>query len=109
MGLHHCVYRGYGFEVPATTDFERLDDVLANQPDGDRLGRIRHLFLGDFERLFLLAICDEVEPASFARVTADDYRWYELPVWNTVLHDTAVRLGHEVHPEPSWLVLHDYS
>jgi hypothetical protein len=109
MGLSHSVYRAYGFEVPATTDFERLDTVLADQPDGERLGRVHHTYLGDFEQLFLHTICEEVEPASFARITADDYRRYELPVWNTVLHNIAVRLGHALHPEPGWLILHDYS
>ncbi|MBQ0974522.1 hypothetical protein KBZ00_25840 [Streptomyces sp. RK31] len=109
MGLYHSVYRAYGFEIPTTTDFERLDAVLADQPDGERLGRVQHLYLGDFERLFLLAVCNQVGPADFARVTADDYQRYELPVWNTVLHDMAVRLGQAAHPEPAWLLLHDLS
>ena len=109
MGLYHSVYRGYGFEIPTTTDFEGLDAVLADQPDGERLGRVQHLYLGDFEQLFLLTVCEQIKPADFARVTADDYRRYELPVWNTVLGNVAVRLGHELHPEPAWLLLHDYS
>ena len=109
MGLHHSVYRGYGFEIPTTTDVDRLDAVLADQPDGERLGRVQHLFLGDFDHLFLLTVCEEIDPADFARVTADDYQRYELPVWNTVLGNVSVRLGHELHPEPAWLLLHDYS
>jgi hypothetical protein len=109
MGLYHSTYKAYGFEIPATTDFEQLDQVLADQPDGERLGRVQHTYLGDFERLFLLAVCEEIEANDFARITADDCQRYELPVWNTVLHDTAVRLGHEQHPEPTWLLLHDYS
>jgi hypothetical protein len=109
MGLQHSVYRGYGFEIPATTDFEALDATLADQLDSERQRRVQHLFLGDFEQLFLLAICEEVEPASFARITPADFLRYERPAWDTVLHVLAVRLGHETHPDPAWLVLHDYS
>lgn len=109
MGLYHSTYRAYGFEIPTTTDFEQLDQVLADQPDGERLGRIEHTYLGDYEQLFLLAVCDEVEANEFARITAADFQRYELPVWNTALHNIAVRLGHPLHPEPAWLVLHDHS
>ena len=38
-----------------------------------------------------------------------DFQRYELPVWTTVLHRMAVRLGRELHPEPAWLILHDRS
>lgn len=109
MGLYHSVYRAYGFEIPADTDFDHVDQVLADQPDGERLGRIRHTYLGDFEQLFLLAVSDEVEANAFARITAADFQRYELPAWNTALHNIAVRLGHPLHPEPAWLVLHDHS
>lgn len=109
MGLSHSTYRAYGFEIPTTTDFDHLDQVLADQPDGERLGRIQHTYLGDYGQLFLLAVCDEVEENAFARITAADFGRYELPVWNTALHNIAVRLGHELHPEPAWLVLHDHS
>ena len=109
MGLSHSTYRAYGFEIPTTTDFEQLDAVLADQPDGERLGRIQHTYLGDYEQLFLLTALDEVEENTFARITAADFERYELPVWNTALHNIAVRLGHPLHPEPTWLVLHDHS
>ena len=109
MGLSHSTYRAYGFEIPAATDFELIEQVLADQPDGDRLGRVQRLYLGDFEQLFLLAESEEVEANNFARITPDAFSRYEIPVWNTVLHNTAVRLGHALHPEPAWLVLHDHS
>ena len=109
MGLYHSTYRAYGFEVPSTTDFERLDAVLADQPDGERLGRVQHTYLGDFEQLVLHTVCEEVKENEFARITLADFQRYELPVWNTVLHNIAVRLGHELHPEPPWLLVHDYS
>lgn len=109
MGLQHSTHLIYGFEIPTTTDFEALDTVLADQPDGERLGRVKHTYLGDFEQLFLHTECEEIEENTFARITAADFTRYEVPVWNTVLHNVAVRLGHELHPEPAWLVLHDYS
>lgn len=109
MGLHHTTSVGYGFEIPATTDFETLDAVLADQPDGERLGRVHHAFLGDFEQLFLLTESEEIEANNFSRITPEYFTRYEIPVWNTVLHNMAVRLGHEQHPVPAWLVLHDHS
>jgi hypothetical protein len=109
MGLCHSTYCAYGFEIPTTTDFEALDQVLADQPDADRLARVHHQYLGDFEQLFLLTENEEVQENTFARVTPDDFTRPELPAWNTALHNIAARLGHEVHPEPAWLVLHDYS
>jgi hypothetical protein len=106
MGLYHSTYVAYGFEIPATTDFEALDEILAGQPD-DR--RVQHTFLGDFERLFLIAESTEIEANDAARLGPDAYSRYEIPAWNTALHDIAVRLGHEQHPEPAWLVIHDHS
>ncbi|WP_060887634.1 hypothetical protein [Streptomyces caniscabiei] len=109
MGLYHSTHVAYGFEIPASTDFDALDNVLNDQPDGERLGRVQHTYLGDYEQLFLLAESTEVEANAFARITPDHFARYEIPVWNTVLHNIAVRLGHETHPEPAWLILHDHS
>ena len=109
MGLQHSTYVAYGFEIPTTTDFEQLDQVLAEQPDGERLGRVQRLYLGDYEQLFLLTALDEIEENTFARITAAHFERPELPAWNAALHNIAVRLGHEQHPEPAWLVLHDHS
>lgn len=109
MGLQHSTYRAYGFEIPTTTDFDHLDQALAGQPDSVRLGHVQHTYLGDYEQLFLLTALDEVEENTFARITAAHFERPELPAWNTALHNIAVRLGHEQHPEPAWLVLHDHS
>jgi hypothetical protein len=109
MGLDHSTYKGYGFEIPTTTDFEALDEVLADQADGDRFARIEHLFLGDFEVLFLLAACEEIGSNTFARLAPDDLVRHMTPVWDTALHNMALRLGHPLHPEPAWLVLHNHS
>lgn len=109
MGLYHSTYTGYGFEIPATTDFEHLDEVITDQPDGESPGRVWHQYLGDFERLFLLTACEEIEENECARIATADLQRSEVPVWNAALHRIAVRLGHGEHPEPAWLVLHDYS
>ncbi|KUF18425.1 hypothetical protein [Streptomyces silvensis] len=106
MGLQHSVYRGYGFEIPATTDFDALDEALAEQ-EPDR--RVHHYFLGDFEQLFLLVAAEEVEENTATALTAADFARYEIPAWTAALHRVAVRLGHGAHPEPTWLVLHDHS
>lgn len=106
MGLQHSTYLAYGIEIPATTDFERLDTVLGEQPG---TGRVQHTFLGDFERLFLAAELKEIEENAFAAITPAAFTRYEIPAWNEALHAIAVRLGHQKHPEPSWLVLHDHS
>jgi hypothetical protein len=109
MGLQHSTYKAYGFEIPTTTDFDALDKVLAEQPDADRLARVTHQYLGDFEHLFLLAVCEEIEANTFARLAPDDLDRHMRPIWETALHNMAVRLGHAAHPEPAWLVLHDHS
>lgn len=109
MGLYHSTYKAYGFEIPTATDFEHLDQTLADQPEHEQGGRVRHTYLGDFERLFLLTVLEEVEANDAAAITAADFARYEVPAWNNALHNLAVRLGHETHPEPTWLVLHDHS
>jgi hypothetical protein len=109
MGLCHSTYKAYGFEIPATTDFEHLDQIIADQPDNDPLARITHQYLGDFEHLFLLAACEEIEPNTYARLAPDDLHRHMTPIWETALHNMAVRLGHPQHPDPAWLVLHDHS
>lgn len=109
MGLSHSTYRAYGFDIPATTDFERLDEVLADQPDAECLGRVGHTYLGDFEQLLLHTVCEEIEPNTFTAFTSADFTRPEIAGWIAVLHDIAVRLGHEQHPLPTWLVLHDHS
>jgi hypothetical protein len=106
MGLQHSTYLAYGIEIPATTDFEHLGSVLAEQPGPDR---VHHLFLGDFERLFLATECKEIEENTFAQITQSAFTRYEIPAWNEALNRMAGRLGHEKHPDPAWLVLHDYS
>jgi hypothetical protein len=108
MGLQHSTYKAYGFEIPATTDFDAIDKAMADQPEQPG-GGVHHQYLGDFERLFLLVASEDIEENTACAITAADFTRYEIPAWNTALHRMAVRLGHETHPEPAWLVLHDHS
>lgn len=105
MGLYHSTYVAYGVEIPATTDFEQLDQVLAEQGRD----RVEHTYLGDYQRLFLLTESTEVEENTAVAIASNAYARYEIPAWNKALHAIAVRLGHEQHPLPTWLVLHDHS
>jgi len=104
MGLYHSTYRAYGFEIP-DTDFNALETVLEEQPGPDRVQR---LFLGDAEKTLLVTDCELIEECAFLRLTPEDFARYEVPAWNKALHDAAVRLGHEQHPDPSWLLIHNY-
>lgn len=109
MGLQHSTYKAFGFEIPSTTDFDAIDEAMAEQPEPEPDRRVHHQYLGDFERLFLLVAVQEVEANTTAAVTSADFARYELPAWTTALHQMAVRLGHAEHPPPAWLVLHDHS
>jgi hypothetical protein len=106
VGLQHSTYKGYGFEIPSTTDIEALDEAMADQPENERLS---HQYLGDFERLFLLVAVEEIEANDFVAFRPEDFTRYEVPAWTSALHRMAVRLGHAQHPLPTWLVLHDHS
>lgn len=109
MGLYHSVGVAYGFEIPASTDLDRLDEVIGDGPDlvKDSVG---HLFIGDYDRLLLVTRYERVEENAVVRLTPDTLAQpAELAAWEEALHDTAVRLGYVDHPAPAWLVVHDYS
>lgn len=105
MSLDHSTYLAYGIEIPTTTDFDRLDQVLAEQGRD----RVEHLYLGDYERLFLYTESTEVKKNTAVVIGPNAYARYEITGWNKALHEIAARLGHEQHPLPTWLVLHDHS
>jgi hypothetical protein len=109
MGLYHSTYLVYGVEIPATTDFDRLDQVLAEQPDNGTVPRVEHTYLGDFQRLFLHTVCEEVEENTATVVGPHAYTRHEIPAWNAALHLMASRLGNARHELPRWLVLHNHS
>jgi hypothetical protein len=107
MGLSHTVAVTYGFEISNTTDLDRLDEVIGDGPDllKDSVG---HIVVGDWERLLLVTRYTRVEENDVVQITAGMASVAELAAWDSALHDVAVRLGHETHPEPAWLVVHNY-
>jgi hypothetical protein len=107
MGYYHSTDLAYGFEIPATTDYDALDEAIADQPIGpDSVG---HITVGDYEKTLLVTRCTEVEENTIVRLTADTLAQpAELAAWEEALHDVAVRLGYPDHPAPAWLVVHNY-
>jgi len=108
MGLYHSVGIGYGFEIPATTDLDQLDQVIGDGPDlvKDSVG---HIVVGDYDRLLLVTRYTPIEENAVVRLTSDALApAAELAVWEAALHAVAVRLGHTDHPAPAWLVIHNY-
>jgi hypothetical protein len=107
MGMYHATYLAYGFQIPDTGG-EVLEDALAGQSDGHRVG---YLHAGDYDRdmTFLTTECHEVDLGDFKTITPDQFRRYEVTAWNKALHAAAVKLGHADHPEPGWLLVPDLS
>lgn len=106
MGLYHSVGIAYGFEIPATTDLDQLDQVIGDGPDlvKDSVG---HIVIGDWDRLLLVTRYTPVEENVVVRVEGLA-SLAELATWDSALHHVAVRLGHEQHPQPAWLLIHNY-
>jgi hypothetical protein len=107
MGLYHSVGIAYGFEIPTSTDLDQLDKVIGDGPDlvKDSVG---HIVVGDYDRLLLVTRYTSVAENEFVQVTAGMASVAEVAAWDSALDDVAVRLGHEDHPEPAWLVIHNY-
>lgn len=108
MGLYHSVSLSYGFEIPADTDLDQLDAVIGDGPDlvKDNVG---HLIVGDYERLLLVTRHTRVDENDVVCLAADSLAHLgELAEWDAALHEVAVRLGHVDHPEPAWLLVHNY-
>lgn len=108
MGLYHSVGIAYGFEIPTTTDPEQLDKVIG---DGHNLVKdsVGHIVVGDYDRLLLVTRYERVGDNEVVQVIPDTLASVaELGAWDSALHDVAVRLGHADHPEPRWLVIHNY-
>lgn len=108
MGLYHSVAVTYGFEIPTTTDLDLLDQVIGDGPDlvKDSVG---HHVIGDWDRLLLCTRFIPVAENEVVPVIPDELASAaELGAWDSALHDVAVRLGHTDHPEPRWLIVHNY-
>lgn len=108
MGLYHSVSLTYGFEIPTTTDLDALDKVIGDGPDlvKDSVG---HHVVGDYDRLLLVTRFTPVDENEVVCLTGDEHaQSAELAAWDRALHDVAVRLGYTDHPQPAWLVVHNY-
>ncbi|WP_329215112.1 hypothetical protein OG352_06050 [Streptomyces sp. NBC_01485] len=108
MGLYHSVSLAYGFEIPADTDLDTLDQVIGDGPDllKDSVG---HHVVGDYDRLLLVTRFTPVKENQVVPVIPDELASVaELAAWDSALDYTAVRLGYADHPEPRWLVIHNY-
>jgi hypothetical protein len=107
MGLYHSVDIAYGIEIPTTTDIDTLDAALSNPPNPTE--QISYFIVGDWHRLLLVAHTTDIDENTVTPITPDYFTRYELPAWDKALHDAATRLGCPDHPQPGWVVIHDYS
>jgi hypothetical protein len=107
MVLYHSVAVTYGFAIPTSTELDRLDNVIGDGPDlvPDSVG---HIVIGDWERLLLVTRYTPVKENAVIQITAGMASAAELTAWDAALHDVAVRLGYEDHPEPRWLIVHNH-
>ena len=107
MGMYHSTYFAYGFQIP-DADSDALEEALKGQPDNARVG---YLHAGDYDRdmTFLVTECEEADLGEFKVISPQSFQRYEVPAWNTALHEAAVKLGHADHPEPGWLLIPDLS
>ena len=107
MALYHSVSLTYGFEIPKDTDLDTLDEVVGEGPDlvKDSVG---HHVIGGWNRLLLVTRFTRVAENEVVPVIPEELASIaELAAWDSALHDAAVRLGYEDHPEPRWLVVHN--
>lgn len=109
MGLYHSVGIAYGFEIPTTTDLDRLDQVIGDGPDLVK-DSVVHIVVGDYDQLLLVTRYTAVDENTVITLAPDALATVdEMTAWNEALHAIAARLGQAAHPQPGWLVIHDYS
>jgi hypothetical protein len=106
MGLYHSVDIVYGIEIPTDTDFDALYDAANNQPNPAE--RINYIVVGDNDRLILAAHIFEADENTVTALTPDFLTRYEAPAWDKALHAMAARVGCSEHPQPGWLLIHNY-
>ena len=107
MGLYHSVSLAYGFEIPTNTDLDAIDRALGTERNDDP-DCVGYTNVGDNDKAILCTRYRTVAENTIVPVTADMAAVAELAAWDSALHYVAVRLGHEQHPEPRWLVIHNY-
>jgi len=108
MGLYRSTRLAYGFEIPATTNLDDINDALEGQPD-DNPDAVGYVLVGYGDATVLCTRFTTVEENTVLRLTSDVLAAVtELAEWDAALDTVAVRLGYEDHPEPAWLVIHNY-
>ena len=108
MGLYHSVSLAYGFEIPTTTDLDEIDRALGDERNDDP-DAVGYTIVGDREKAILCTRFKQVAENQVVRLTTDTLASVaELAAWDSALDYVAVRLGHTDHPEPAWLVIHNY-
>jgi hypothetical protein len=108
MGLYHSVGIAYGFEIPTTTDLDAIERALGEEPNNDP-DCVGYTIVGDWDKALLCTRYRAIAENAVLPLVADELASVaELSAWDSALHHTAVRLGHEDHPEPGWLLIHNY-
>lgn len=107
MGLYHSVGVAYGFEIPSSTDIDDVDRACFGQPESpDSVG---YIVVGDCDRLLLVTRHRAVKENEVVQLDAGQLATVdEMTAWNEALHAVAVRLGQAAHPDPGWLLIHNY-
>lgn len=108
MGLYHTTALAYGFEIPTTTDLNEIDRALGEERNDDP-DAVGYTVVGDCDRAVLCTRFTRVGENQIVPVIPETLASAaELAAWDSALHYTAERLGHPDHPEPRWLVIHNY-
>ncbi len=106
MGLYHSVAVTYGFEIPTSTDLDQLDQIIGDDHANDCVG---HIVVGDLDRILLVTRYMRIEENIVAPIAPDKLATVdEMTAWNEALDAIAARIGHAAHPQPGWLVIHNY-
>lgn len=106
MGLYHIVDIAYGFEIPTTVGIEDIEEALKDQPS--RPDSVGFIVVGDLDTNVLATRCTLAAENTVTAITPAYFTPPELTAWTAALHDAAVRIGCPDHPEPTWLVIHNY-
>lgn len=108
MGLYHNVSLAYGFEIPADTDLDAIDRALGDERNDDP-DAVGYTVIGDRDKAILCTRFTPVKENEVIPLIPDELASAaELAAWESALDYTAVRLGYADHPEPRWLVVHNY-
>lgn len=107
MGLYHSIAVAYGFEIPTSTDLDQLDQIIGDDHADDSVG---HIVVGDLDRLLLVTRYMRIEENDVAPIAPDTLATVdEMTAWNEALDAVATHIGQAAHPQPGWLVVHNYS